>query len=1007
MTINFDQFIQNLGVGSNGPVTQPKPAPISGKSQLNLAGNDIGSIGTKFLANIKNAASAVYNVGFKPGMEANQAVGQGIIDTAKTGVENYKQNIKLIANPETQKQFTENAGPLRQAAVNYTLAPLAQVPYNVKGALDKSKGGIERATSAGNAFLGAAQIIPGITGWDDLAFAIYNGFKGMKSSQLKGESFLTSLKKGKESLTGQEFTGLGEAATTNPTGQKILNVAELPLIIFGAGTIASKKKAIEQVVGMEDEILRTIKGIQNYDKFSPEMQMDIIRETIDTAKKVIPDIIKTDEMKKLSLRSPTEWMATVAKFIEDRLVSAKNPELNIGFNTRKLKSLPEGSLDNVPLKTAEAVPNAGPVLGPAEKAAANLALPEISTTPNAVDRIIEALGGAKPIRKEQEALYTAERSKRFAASEVAGQEAGGGQQGFFAQKGALKGELPTAEFEGVGTKLTQLDIDSLFKQIQDYPNLTYPEKLTAQSGLQKLLEPTGGRVPTEGEIKLLDEIFPPAFTKAILDKRPLMQKLLTGAEEVLNVPRALMASFDLSAPLRQGVLLVGRPKEWGPAFKDMFKYFASEGSYQDLLKRIQADPNYQLMREANLAITSPSNILSKREEAFMSNLAERIPGIGKIVRASDRAYSGFLSQLRYNTFNSILNDAKNAGVSITPKLIESLGEFVNTATGRGKLPKTFGIDKAAVLMNSTFFSPKLAMSRINTLNPAYYAKLDPFVRKQALKSLLSFAGIAGTVLSLAKLAGADVETESTSADFGKIKVGNTRYDILGGFQQYIRLASQLINNKITSSTTGVPMTLGEGYKPMTRGDVLSRFVQSKEAPVVTFATGLLNGLDSSGKPFDVKSELAKRFIPLVIQDLKSLIDEGGIAASLGLIPGIFGVGVQTYSSDAQQIVSSAGSVNNEVNKLFDQGKDKEAQALLDKNQVLLQQADQLGGLVDEVKSLQKDLDAVQADTRIPDAEKQQIIKSDQEQIDTLNAELDKLLKLVKQPTPTPGPKLTP
>jgi hypothetical protein len=36
-----------------------------------------------------------------------------------------------------------------------------------------------------------------------------------------------------------------------------------------------------------------------------------------------------------------------------------------------------------------------------------------------------------------------------------------------------------------------------------------------------------------------------------------------------------------------------------------------------------------------------------------------------------------------------------------------------------------------------------------------------------------------------------VEIDPRSTDFGKIKVGNIRWDIWGGFQQWVRVASQL------------------------------------------------------------------------------------------------------------------------------------------------------------------------------------------------------------------------
>lgn len=589
--------------------------------------------------------------------------------------------------------------------------------------------------------------------------------------------------------------------------------------------------------------------------------------------------------------------------------------------------------------------------------------PKVSPTPqellteqtNPVPKIIQALKEAKPIRSQQELLYQIERSKRAGQIVQAGQSIPG-EQGYFSQLKAAKGELPKVQFEGIRGKISQTDIDNLFSMTRNSPAVQGYDQLTAQSGLSKLLGAEGGAVPTEGEISVLGKIFPPDFVQTILSKRPLTQKLFERTEEALNVPRAIMSSADMSAPLRQGLFLINRPKQWLPAFRDMFKYAFNEKSYQGLMTDIAKRPTYPLMKQSGLPLTDIGISLSGKEEKFMSNLAEKIPVLGHIVRGSNRAYTGFLNKLRADTFDDMVSSAQKLGLKPEGKLLTDIGNFIGTATGRGKLPGA--LEKSAVALNSIFYSPKLMASRLSLLNPVYYAKLDPFVRKEALKSLFTLTGVATSIISLSKMGGAEIGYDPRSADFGKIKVGNTRYDILGGFQQYIRLVSQLISGEHISSTTGVKTTVGEGYKPITRADILGRFLETKEAPVVTFALGLLRGKDNLGKEFNIPQEVGQRFVPMVIQDMADLAKERGLEGIAMGIPAIFGTGIQTYSPSPTEVVYSSKSVIKHTKDLLNEGRKEEAKKLYLRNEKLMKMGEKLDPLQKELSKFEKTKDFI-------------------------------------------------
>ncbi len=610
-------------------------------------------------------------------------------------------------------------------------------------------------------------------------------------------------------------------------------------------------------------------------------------------------------------------------------------------------------------------------------------------------KIITALEEAQPLRSAQEALYSKARSQKAGISESIGKEMGG-EEGFYKQLGALRGALPKVNFMGIRDKVGQSDINSLFNSVQSSKLLPF-EKITAKSGILKLLGAEGGVVPTEGEISLLSQVFSKRFIDTVLSKRPLMEIYGENVAEILNVPRALMTTLDLSAPLRQGVFMIGRLKQFIPAFGSMFKYAFSEKAYQGLINDIKVRPTYPLMREAKLPITEIGGMLNRREEAFMSNILERVPGLGQIVRGSNRAYSGFLNKLRADVFDDLVKKAESNGVEVTDRILKDLGRFIGAATGRGELPKV--LRSSAPILNAVLFSPRLMASRLNLLNPQFYMSLDPMVRKEALKSLFSFAGTAGTVLSLAASGGADVGIDPRSADFGKIKIGNTRYDILGGFQQYMRLAAQLITGEYISSTTGVKKTLGEGYKPLTRGDIAMRFLQTKEAPVASFVTQMLQGRSFGSDEFNVSEEVLKRVMPMMIQDLTELYKERGLEAVGMEIPAIFGVGVQTYAPTPSETVYSANSVVKNAKQLSKQGRDKEANDLLLKNKDIVILGKQLEPIQKRLNAIEKYKEDSKKDARLTMQEKRNRIVRSNEQIKQIQSQMEDMLSKLKAEKP--------
>jgi hypothetical protein len=156
-------------------------------------------------------------------------------------------------------------------------------------------------------------------------------------------------------------------------------------------------------------------------------------------------------------------------------------------------------------------------------------------------------------------------------------------------------------------------------------------------------------------------VFGETATQNLVDSVPWHARAKHVGMEILNVPRSLMASFDLSAPFRQGLMVAPRyPRTFFRNFNSMFRAFGSEKAYLAIHEDIVNRPTFDLMQRGGLALTELGS-LEQREEQFLSNFAERIPVAGHGVRASGRAYTGFLNKTRADVFDTLVSKAAGAG----------------------------------------------------------------------------------------------------------------------------------------------------------------------------------------------------------------------------------------------------------------------------------------------------------------------------------------------------------
>jgi len=380
-----------------------------------------------------------------------------------------------------------------------------------------------------------------------------------------------------------------------------------------------------------------------------------------------------------------------------------------------------------------------------------------------------------------------------------------------------------------------------------------------------------------------------------------------------------MSSMDYSAPLRQGLVAsVAHPTLAAKALKYMFKASISQRQFDNWFMDLKDSPDYHEMVNSGLALTDPHDpTMTAHEEAFMSQLPEKIPGIGRLIKGSERAYVGFLNKMRVDSFRRLTDAFKSDGKTVdnSPDLYKAAADYVNATTGRGKLPEM--LEKSSPLLNALFFSPRLIASRLqlltNPINPNFYRNIPKEVRVQYFKDMAKFVIAGTTILGLAKLAGADVEKDPRSTDFGKMKVGDTRWDIWGGFQQYARFLTQFISGERKSASSGIVDELsGEGRFGKTRADITTSFLRGKLAPVPATLWDLLSGRTvvgeklhysftepTEGRDINLTDEAKKILLPLIYSDIKDAWQQQGAASILTVgIPATFGVGTQTFTNNS-------------------------------------------------------------------------------------------------------------
>lgn len=534
------------------------------------------------------------------------------------------------------------------------------------------------------------------------------------------------------------------------------------------------------------------------------------------------------------------------------------------------------------------------------------------------EEVTAAIESGDPVRKFTAALSTAKqqrgeldaaRSTEFAARTAKIQDSLAGVTDPEARarliRSGQRGELPTQQFTADMEQIGIDDIAALKQRVTDhYQSLgrVYDEA-NATEALNKVF---AGQIPTPSELGLLQNALGAQFAETVqrLGDSPSLYK---KALELVGVPRAVMASVDLSIPFRQGALGVSRKAFWD-SWRPMMHALGDDAYANTVREQLATDahPIMQHLRDGGLITGLPTGGLAGKEEAFMSGLAEIIPG----VKQSERAAVTFLNKFRSDYAKSIYDGWVQKGVEVGDKDIADLVKWTGLVSGRGDIPFAAAGRDVPVLLNSLFFSPRFISARLQALNPKTYLDMNPLVRKEAMRDMAAYfapGAAALTALGLAGsagvLPGVKVETDPRSSDFGKVQIGRTRLDPWGGFQPIARYFAQIVSGEAKGSDGSV--------READRAITLGNFARSKLAPLPSFLVDAMQGTTFTGQEVDVTSgaglsqAAASRLVPLLMQDMAEAIKMDGGWGAIKTAPAVVGFGVQTFNS--RSAIQNAGA----------------------------------------------------------------------------------------------------
>lgn len=373
----------------------------------------------------------------------------------------------------------------------------------------------------------------------------------------------------------------------------------------------------------------------------------------------------------------------------------------------------------------------------------------------------------------------------------------------------------------------------------------------------------------------------------------------SNLKAILGATKGLVASFTSHAPLKHGFFaLFEDPAHWAKNYVTQFSDAAKQIAGKDVMSAIKAEGYSRENAMNGIYDKWIPGELNKSNEEFHSGLVEKIPILGsRFYKGSKTMFDGFNLKMRMDLVDHYVNIVKKMGLDPQdPETAKAWGKLAIDQTGG----KTTNPDNIA---GNFLFSQRLLKSEANNLTLHLFDKsATKAVKVQSAKTLAKVvAGVAAVIYTANKIKPGSAEIDPRSANFGKIKVGDTRFDISGGYSSILTLASRIAERSTKSSATGIVTPIGSGFGQTSYQTLLGDFLSGRAAPAGQIVADYANGKTFSGKKPTLKTEGETAVTPIPVQTYGQLKDDPNSADHLAvMIAQQLGLMSNTYGSSKSQ-----------------------------------------------------------------------------------------------------------